>query len=897
MSGKSSVSKTSLSKTSIATTTASVHANHQRQRIAQNFLVIWIDANIDQSTQDCQNTLGQLQSVVNDINIFTKPDEAVDFLTEVHGMHVFLIVAGTLGQHILPLIHDIPQLDAIYLLCGNESEHEQWTKEWVKIKGVHTDIKPICQALHQAAKQCNQDSIAVSFVTVSKGASTQNLNQLEPSFMYTQIFKEILLEMEHNKQSIQDFVQFLRLHYINNKPKLKDIAKFEHDYRPQYAIEWHTRERFVYEMLNRALRMLEGDTIINMGFFIRDLHQQIRELHRKQVGFYHGKSFILYRGQGLLKKDFEKLVQSKNGLMSFNNFLSTSKDPVISLLFAEGALGSPNMIGILFKMTIDPSVSSAPFASIQNVSYFQTEQEILFSMHTVFRIGEINKIDNNDSLYQVDLKLTADDDQELRTLTERIRKEVVGATGWQRLGRLLVKLSQFDKAEELYNVLLEQTSDEGEKALYYNNLGYIKDNQGDYEKAIEYHEKGLEIGEKTLSPDDPSLATSYGNIGLVYRNMGDYTKAVSFLQKDIGIVEKTLSPDDPWLATSYNNIATVYMNMGEYSKALSFYEKALEIYEKTLPSNHPLLTTSYNNIGLVYNNMGEYSKALSFYEKALEIRQKTLPLNHPDLANSYNNIGTVCKNMGEYSKALSFYKKSLEISQKTLPPNHPHLATSYNNIGLVYNNMGEYSKALSFYEKDLEISQKTLPPNHPHLAASYNNIGSVYMNMGEYSKALSFYEKDLEISQKTLPPNHPHLAISYNNIGEVYDNMGEYSKALSFYEKDLEISQKTLPPNHPSLGISYNNIGLVYKHMGEYSKALSFYEKDLEISQKTLPPNHPSLAAAYNNIAWVYRKKEEYSKALAYFERALDIYKRSLPPNHPDIQDVRESIEIVKKKL
>jgi hypothetical protein len=49
----------------------------------------------------------------------------------------------------------------------------------------------------------------------------------------------------------------------------------------------------------------------------------------------------------------------------------------------------------------------------------------------------------------VDLKLTADDDQELRILTERIRKELVGATGWKRLGLLLIKLSQFDKAEEL----------------------------------------------------------------------------------------------------------------------------------------------------------------------------------------------------------------------------------------------------------------------------------------------------------------------------------------------------------------------------------------------------------------------------------------------------------------
>jgi tetratricopeptide (TPR) repeat protein len=429
--------------------------------------------------------------------------------------------------------------------------------------------------------------------------------------------------------------------------------------------------------------MLEGDTIINMGFFIHDLHKQIQQLYQKQVADYRGKSFIVYRGQGLLKTDFEKLMKTKGGLMSFNNFLSTSEEREVSLGFAKNALTKTNMVGVLFKMTIDPSVSSAPFASIRDVSFFQTEAEILFSMHTIFRIGEINKMENNDSLYQVDLKLTADDDQQLRTLTERIRKEVVGAPGWQRLGQLLVKLSQFDKAEELYNVLLEQTSDQGEKATYYNNLGYIKDDQGDYENAIEYHEKALEIRQKTLPPNHPDLAQSYNNIGGVYDNMGEYSKALSFYEKALEIYQKTLPPNHPDLATSYNNIAMVYMNMGEYSKALSFFEKTHEIFEKTLPPNHPSLATSYNNIGGVYRNMGEYSKALSFYEKALEIKQKTLPPNHPSLAASYNNIAFVYDSMREYSKALAYFERALDIYKRSLPPNHPHTQSVRESIEFV----------------------------------------------------------------------------------------------------------------------------------------------------------------------------------------------------------------------
>jgi tetratricopeptide (TPR) repeat protein len=765
-------------------------------------------------------------------------------------MKAFLIVDGAIGQHIVPLIHDVPQLNAIHIFCNNQSGDEQWTKESIKIKGAHKDIQPISEV-----KQYNRDPIAVSFITMDEGASNVNLNQLDSSFMYTQIFKEILLEMQHNERSIKDFIQFWRLQYINNTVKLEDIAEFERDYCPQSAITWYTREYFIFETLNRALRTLESDAIIKMGFFIRDLHRQIEELHRKQIGGYHGKSFVVYRGQGLSKIDFEKLQKTKGGLMSFNNFLSANESKDVSFGSTMGASTNTDMVGILFRITIDPSISSAPFAYIQELDHFKTEGEILFSMHTVFRVGEINKIDNDDSLYQVDLKLTADDDQGLRTLTNRIQEEVQDETGWKRLGLLLQKLTHFDKAEQLYNSLLEQTSDPSEKRAYYNNLGYFEDQRGDYNKSIEYYEKALEIGRKILPANHPDLGTSYNNIGLMYHNMR------------------------------------------KYSEALEFYKKALEIRQKTLPGNHPWLAISCNNIGLVYDNMGKYSEALEFYEKALEIRQKTLPSNHPDLAPFYSNIGGVYKNMEQYSKALEFYEKALEIRQKTLPGNHSDLAPFYSNIGGVYDNMGEYSKALEFYEKALEICQKILPANHPDLALFYSNIGGVHNNMKEYSKALEFYEKALEICQKILPGNHPDLSTSYNNIGLMYDNMGKYSEALEFYKKVLEIRQKTLPRNNLGLAVSYNNIGLVYDKMEEYSEALMFHKKALEIRQKALPRNHPWLAISYQNIGLVYDKMGEHSESLSYLKHALQIFESILPTNDPIIKSLREKIDYVNKKL
>ena len=843
--------------TSTAPDVKQLSGQSKRPRIVQNYLLVWLDTNVTASSDDSQHTLQQLRSVVNDVNLFMEPDECVAFLKNIQLEKVFLIASGSLGQDLLPRIHLLTQIDAIYIFCGDKSRHEGWVKKWPKVKGVYTQINPICQALELAVKQCNQDCTAVSYAPpIAEGASDINLNQLEPSFMYTQLFKKTLLDIEHDREkAVRDLVAYCQEKYVENTIQLNLISEFSRDYRSNEAIRWYTREGFTYQMLNRALRLLEADIIVNMGFFIHDLHQQIQQLHEEQVERYGGKPFPVYRGQGFSNADFEKLNKSRGGLISFNCFLSTSRSKESSMVFVNNNTIAQDRVGVLFLMSIDPNITSTPFADAQGVSFYPEEGEIIFSMHTVFRIQTIEPLSDGRGHFQVNLTLTNDDDAQLRILTDQFDADVQTSDGWKGMARLLIEVGQPDKAEELYRTLLAQTSNPIDQGQYYHQLGCIKDAQGDYTEALRSYERALEIRSESLPASHPDLATSYSCIG------------------------------------------SVYDNMGEYLKALSSHERALKLTQESLPEDHRHLATSYNNIGSVYDNMGEYSKALSSHTQALEIRQRSLPVNHPHLATSYSCIGSVYENMGEYSKALSFHKRALEIRRKSLPENHPHLATSYNNIGSVYMNMDEYSKALSSYERALSMQQKSLPANHPDTATSYSCIGSVNYNMGDYSKALSSFKRALDIRIKSLPVNHPDLATSYSCIGSVYDNMGEYSKALSSFERALEMQRKSLPATHPHLAISYNNIGSVYMNMRECSKALSSYEQALEIQTKSLPANHPQLAISCGNIASAYENKGDYSKALSSYEQALEMLQKSPSANHPHLQSVRESVKALKIKL
>ncbi|CAF1051780.1 unnamed protein product [Rotaria sordida] len=834
-----------------ATTSSSTVPSRRICRMIQNFLLVWLDANIDESKEDFKNSLTNLRHIVATITTFTDADQCVDFLRDIEDEKVFMIVSGVLGQNILPDIQALPQLHSIYVFCENQSIHEQWAKKTLKVKGVYAQIEPICEALKIDREYCDRGMIPISY------------HGIDVLFMYTQLLKEALLEIEDDDtKSIKELVEYCRL---QDDVSEQTIEKIEREYRNHTPIWWYTGPYFIYSMLNRGLRQMDVDIILKMGFFIRHLHQHITELHREQQSSKAAmpSKFQVFRGQGLSMKAFEKMKKTEGGLMSFNNFLSTSRNREISFQsFARPAAFDANSVGILFVMSIDTTIctaSSTPFVNVKDIGFYDDkEEEILFSTHTIFRIDRIERIEDKhtDRLWQVNLTLAGNQDNDFNRLTVRLREELdVVGTGWSRLGQILIKVGDFEKAGQLYQLLLEKTSSDGCKAQYNCQLG------------------------------------------TVYQSIGGYSKAITFYEKAIDIYKEMNPPSQLGLAATYQGMGNVYYNMGEYLEALSSYERSLEIRKIVLPPNHFDLTASYNNIGMVYDNMGEYPKALSSYERSLEIQKIALPPNHPDLAMSYNNIGLVYNNMGEYLKALSYYETSLHISKEALPPNHPNFAEAYNNIGVVYSNMGEYSKAISSCERSIEIRKTTLPPSHPDLATSHNNISLVYSNMGEYSKALSSCERSLEIRKTALPSSHPDLATSYNNISLVYSNMGEYSKALSSCERSLEIRKIALPSSHPDLATSYNNNGLVYSNMGEYPKALSLCERSLEIRKIALPSNHPDLATSYNNIGHVYYNMGEYSKALRYYEKAQEIWQKSLPPTHPHIALVKSNIEIVKKKM
>ena len=202
-------------------------------------------------------------------------------------------------------------------------------------------------------------------------------------------------------------------------------------------------------------------------------------------------------------------------------------------------------------------------------------------------------------------------------------------------------------------------------------MGYLLKQQADYDNALAYDKRALDIEKETLGEEHSETATSYNNIGSVYDDIGDYDSALEYYQKALRIFESVLGVDHPATATSYNNIGLVYWAQGDYANALEYHQKALQIWERVLGTDHPNMAISYNNIGLVYDNQGDYYSALEYYQKALRIFESALGAEHPNTTETYHNIGMLYFEQGNFKQALEWLEKALTVRLKVLGAKHP----------------------------------------------------------------------------------------------------------------------------------------------------------------------------------------------------------------------------------
>ena len=117
------------------------------------------------------------------------------------------------------------------------------------------------------------------------------------------------------------------------------------------------------------------------------------------------------------------------------------------------------------------------------------------------------------------------------------------------------------------------TSEETGQAFHEMGMKALK--MEDYDQAIEYFNKALQLDLKAWGANHPYVASVWHNLGVSWAGKGEYDKAIEYETMALNSYLQIYGEDSQYVALVRVNLASTLEQKGDYDKAIENYEKYL----------------------------------------------------------------------------------------------------------------------------------------------------------------------------------------------------------------------------------------------------------------------------------------------------------------------------------
>ncbi|MDG4949835.1 tetratricopeptide repeat protein [Weeksellaceae bacterium KMM 9724] len=183
----------------------------------------------------------------------------------------------------------------------------------------------------------------------------------------------------------------------------------------------------------------------------------------------------------------------------------------------------------------------------------------------------------------------------------------------------------------------------------HQEIGYTYDRMNDFEKAIVWFKKSLEVADEM--GDEKSKGRSYGLIGIAYDGLEVYDSALIYNKKAIDIFKKY--NDQASQVTWYSNLGNTYSKIGDLDNAEKFTRLSLDAGDQNNPKPLTLI-----NLGKILMDKGDFSSAKNYLDSAYNLALNLGELR--SLSEVYYQYHEFYLQQGDYEKALIYYTKYKE---------------------------------------------------------------------------------------------------------------------------------------------------------------------------------------------------------------------------------------------
>jgi TonB family protein len=210
-------------------------------------------------------------------------------------------------------------------------------------------------------------------------------------------------------------------------------------------------------------------------------------------------------------------------------------------------------------------------------------------------------------------------------------------------------------------------------------MGVLKQESGDYPEAEELFRRALEIGERSLGPENPALVPALTRLASALVLSGKLEDAQKLAVRVVAVSENGPAEHEPDVAILINDLARLCLKQSAYGVAEPLLLRLLAI-KSSKGEDHPEVGTVLSSLATVRQALGRHESAEQLLRRVLEIRERTLAPNHFALALALEHLGEACAARGKIEEALQLFQRAQTIRELTLGAGHQSLRTSRDRI-------------------------------------------------------------------------------------------------------------------------------------------------------------------------------------------------------------------------
>lgn len=176
-------------------------------------------------------------------------------------------------------------------------------------------------------------------------------------------------------------------------------------------------------------------------------------------------------------------------------------------------------------------------------------------------------------------------------------------------------------------------------------------------KAVEYYRANLDLVSGELN-DRAAQGRAYGNLGNTYYLLGDFNEAINQHEKRLAIAKEF--GDRGAERRAHSNLGNAYVYLSDFDRAAEHYKRALQTARQL--GDLALEAQACYSLGSAYMLLSDCARALECHERHLQIAQE---LNDKlGQSRAFWSLGNAHTGLGNRPRALACAQRHLEISKE-----------------------------------------------------------------------------------------------------------------------------------------------------------------------------------------------------------------------------------------